>query len=156
MSDDTRIAATLTANPDIAQVKHQPDCYVTTSGRVYRVVELHPDARGTVALSVDHKPRIWMVVANAFIPNPNNLQRIRHIDGDKGNNHISNLEWVAYGHYMPRGEDHYAAKLTKRDVQEIRLELEKGSLPSKIALDYGVACSTIVQIRDGRSWEEEV
>ena len=33
------------------------------------------------------------LVAEAYIPNPNNLPQINHIDGDPSNNYFSNLEW---------------------------------------------------------------
>jgi hypothetical protein len=35
------------------------------------------------------------IVARAFIPNPKKLPRVRHIDGDGGNNAATNLEWCA-------------------------------------------------------------
>ncbi len=37
--------------------------------------------------------KIHRLVANAFIPNPNNLPQINHINEDKANNNVLNLEW---------------------------------------------------------------
>ena len=44
--------------------------------------------------------KVHRLVIEAFKPNPDNLPCINHIDGNKLNNHIDNLEWCTYQHNM--------------------------------------------------------
>lgn len=49
-----------------------------------------------IKLTKNSKSKRYMLhrlIAEAFIENPNNYPVINHIDGNKKNNHINNLEW---------------------------------------------------------------
>lgn len=54
---------------------------------------LHPDGYHIVNLQ-GKTHRTHRLVAEAFIPNPSNKPHVNHIDGDKLNNFLDNLEWV--------------------------------------------------------------
>ena len=49
-------------------------------------------------LQKDKKKKVYMVhrlVAQTFIPNPNVLPQVNHLDENKQNNNVSNLEWAS-------------------------------------------------------------
>ena len=47
--------------------------------------------------------RKHILIAKTFIPNPDNLPQINHIDGNKTNNNISNLEWCTQSYNIRHG-----------------------------------------------------
>jgi hypothetical protein len=58
------------------------------NNRLYQVYNLKPEPMKQKLCKV-HR-----LVAETFIPNPENKPQINHIDGDPTNNHVMNLEWV--------------------------------------------------------------
>lgn len=104
---------------------------------------------------------IHRLVAEAFIPNPNRLPAINHIDGNKENCSVDNLEWVTYSEnnqhaydtgLKPKGEGQYKAKLKEKDVREIRKRGKTGIYES-IANRYGVSKATVRDILLNRTWK---
>lgn len=68
----------------------------TKSGRILRPTVSKPGYERVCLFKMDRERRyrVHRLVAMAFIPNPDNLPQVNHIDGNKRNNHVSNLEWV--------------------------------------------------------------
>lgn len=62
-----------------------------------------PDGYYEVNLRKDNNSKLFLLhrlVAETFIPNPKKYKYINHIDGNKKNNKISNLEWCTFQHNM--------------------------------------------------------
>ena len=109
--------------------------------------------------------RLNRLIAETFIPNPENKPEVHHKNNDKSDNSVENLEWVtdeenkAYAHedgvYL-KGEKNSTAKLTEEDVRFIRQNYKAGDLEfgqGVLAKKYGVSTTTIRNIVTFKSWE---
>ena len=114
---------------------------------------------------------IHRLVALAFIPNPNNLKTVNHMDGNKLNNSVKNLEWLSNEDNIKhgwennlfdteklsiaaRGENNSQAKITQKDVDFIRstyTEL-RTRFKERIVKDFNVDTNTIEQILLGNNY----
>ena len=56
--------------------------------------------------------RVHRLVAMTFIDNPNNKEQVNHIDGDKLNNYLNNLEWVTAEENIEHAKTHNLFKVT--------------------------------------------
>lgn len=59
------------------------------------------------------------LVAEAFIDNPNNYPIINHIDGNKSNNCVSNLEWCTYLYNLEHARKNGLATINTSGLQKI-------------------------------------
>ena len=60
-----------------------------------RILKTWVGSRGFIGIKLYQKYTfmIHKLVAEAFVDNPNGYTKVKHIDGDRKNNHASNLEW---------------------------------------------------------------
>lgn len=77
---------------NIGRVRNKTTKYVLKPqqfiGKKYYYVPLWKDG-------AEKKKRIHRLVAEAFIPNPQNLPEVNHKDEDPSNNSVDNLEWCS-------------------------------------------------------------
>ena len=109
--------------------------------------------------------RVHRLMAEAFIPNPDNLRDVNHIDGIKNHNVLSNFEWVSRSDNVKhafklglknsdtvQGTNNRLAKLDDNAVKYIRAN--KGLVSQrKLANMFGVSQSTLQIAQSGKSWK---
>ena len=85
---------------------------VSSYGNIYsfksnKIMKNSPNTRGYLSVELfnngSSRNLVHRLVANAFIPNPNNYPQINHIDENPKNNHMDNLEWCTSKYNMNYG-----------------------------------------------------
>lgn len=120
--------------------------------------------------------KMHRIIAQAFLPNPENKATVNHKNGIKDDNRVDNLEWHTYKentHHaiqngmfyfrpkselakLPRckGEGKPNTKLTDADVLSIRERFKPKKVTRQMLADeYGIAAATVKDIILRKSWK---
>lgn len=120
----------------------QGEYQVSNLGRVKRVkgaerlVKLTTQRNGYVyvTLSFGNTSKCFKtsrLVAKAFIPNPNNYEEVDHLNADKQNNSVSNLEWVTPEENKRRAQAMHLRKPHKWTEEEKKAISERAKARAK-------------------------
>jgi hypothetical protein len=124
----------------------------------YQIISLSKDG-----LKKQHY--IHRLVAGAFIDNTSNKREVNHIDGNKLNNELSNLEWVSskenkihcrknHLQRIAKGNDYRNAKLNDTMIKDILLLYHFSNISQhKIAQKYNVCQQLINGIVNRKRWK---
>jgi HNH endonuclease/NUMOD4 motif/NUMOD1 domain len=119
------------------------NCFVSNLGRFKRgnivTTNSKPNNSGYILVSINKKSYlIHRLVALTFIENPENKEQVNHIDGNKLNNQLDNLEWVTnkenqlHKHKIGLGNN-FTRRIVQYDLNENKIqEFESIVLASKI------------------------
>ena len=107
---------------------------------------------------------VHILVAKAFIPNPNNYREVNHISGIKTENMVENLEWCtntyninhAYSNGLIKpliGEKSPGSKLKNHNVFLIKKMIKAGIKLKDLVKIYKVSQPTLSEIKSNKIWK---
>lgn len=114
---------------------------------------------------VEKTEQVHRLVANAFIPNPDNLATVNHKDGDTFNNHVSNLEWMtqqenkasAFRYGISEawwiGDKHSRSTFTNEEVIAICEAFQNGVKPVQMAKSTTLLYQKLFRIYNRDNWK---
>lgn len=129
---------------------------VSSLGRIRRngkFKTLRPDRRGYLTVwlcknSVQKNHKVHRLVASVFIPNPESKRTVNHIDGNKQNNRVENLEWATHSENITHANS--TGLRTVTDAQR-----KAASMNGKKTCDQNRPRKAVFCIKDGIRHEFE-
>lgn len=137
-----------------------------------RILKSATNGSGYLGCSLSNKgkkstKKIHRLVAEMFLTKTEDNQEVNHIDGNKLNNRLDNLEWVsksanikhAYDKDLispSKGEKHYKSFLTQEDIDWIRtnyIPRDKEFGSTALAIRFNISQSAISNIIHRKSWK---
>ena len=128
------------------------------------ILKGQPNSKGYLRVSIGKKLLfVHRLVAEKYVPNPDNKTQVNHKDGNKLNNSADNLEWVdnnenrkhAIQNFLqPQGEKCSYSKLNWDAVEYIRANPDN-LLQRELAEMFGVARTTIGDVVNYRTWKNK-
>lgn len=122
----------------------------------------HDYLQVTTSIDNHHKNMyVHRMVAEAFISNPTNLKEVNHIDGNKANNTVANLEWVSAQQNIdhaikngltPLGSNSVKAKLDRLEARNIKREYLVGIPSDVIAKRHKCSRATVNSIGNEKKY----
>ena len=157
----------------VCKYKLKFDYYVTDDGRVWsertqKYLSQQYDKNGYVKVqlrSIDNKSH-WYSVHRLVLENFNpvdNMEKLQvnHIDGNKLNNNLSNLEWVTckenINHAIQnnlRAKINGSAKLTEEQVIEIYKRANNGEQNIVLANEFHIHPDQVGRIKYKKVWKQ--
>lgn len=142
-------------------------CYDKVNGKILRPGNIR--GFSNVTLRIKGEPHSYLVhklTAEAFIPNESKEKNVViHIDWNKQNNHVTNLQWItkeeSYKRMFKKFLEDYKksnkvirrnAKLKPEDVKQLKAMLKKGVKQNVIAKLFAISEMQVTRIKRNENW----
>lgn len=105
--------------------------------------------------------KVHRLVAEYFIQNPLNLPQVNHIDGNKSNNKVSNLEWCTNEYNMNHalvtslikvGEERFSSKCTEKSLLYVQSLINYGFTIKQLSIIYCISKNSMKEIVRGHAY----